>query len=175
MAQTADVMKAELEKLRSDLYAAFQTAEYRGTASGATTGAQSADAAAVQELTVEIDRLVQHMETIDKQMAEVCNLTYPGSSHYGNMHLCVLVDSFGCIPLCSGHVPRKTRCVPEPVTLVPWQGGGQWVRKPRVLYYVLLLHLSQLLLLLHRASLRPSHFCQMEPNSTTTKQQLSLI
>lgn len=67
MAQTADVMKAELEKLRSDLYAAFQTAEQRGPG----YNPQNADAAAVKELVVEVERLVQHMDNIDKQMAEV--------------------------------------------------------------------------------------------------------
>jgi hypothetical protein len=74
MAQTADVMKAELNKLRSDLYAAFQTAEHREQGNYRVNGAQSADAGAVKELVVEIERLVQHMENIDKQMAEVCLL-----------------------------------------------------------------------------------------------------
>lgn len=67
MAQTADVMRSELEKLRSDLYVAFQTAEHRRTSSSP----QNADAAAVKELVVEVERLVQHMDNIDKQMAEV--------------------------------------------------------------------------------------------------------
>lgn len=75
MAQTADVMKTELEKLRSDLYAAFQTAEHRGPgSSNPLGGAQSADTAAVKELGVEIERLVQHLENMDKQMAEVRHL-----------------------------------------------------------------------------------------------------
>lgn len=74
MAQTADVMKSELEKLRNDLYAAFQTGERYETGSNPPGDTQSADAAAVKGLVVEVERLVQQMENIDIQMAEVRHL-----------------------------------------------------------------------------------------------------
>jgi hypothetical protein len=74
MSQTADVMKSELNKLRSDLCAAFQTPGNQDQDGSSLGAAQNAAAAAVKELVVEIERLVQHMENIDKQMAEVWHL-----------------------------------------------------------------------------------------------------
>jgi RNA polymerase-binding transcription factor DksA len=71
MAQTADVMKAELNKLRTDLYDAFQSTGQASQAPNSRTP-ENADEAAVKELTAEIERLVQHIQSIDKQLQEVC-------------------------------------------------------------------------------------------------------
>lgn len=69
MGQTADVMRGELEKLRSDMHAAMQSTGH--VPGKGTTGNLGAEAQAADRLSQEIDRLVQHMETIDKQLAEV--------------------------------------------------------------------------------------------------------
>lgn len=70
MGQTADVMRAELEKLRGDMHAAMQSTGHVPGKRG-TTGNLSAESEAADSLSQEIERLVQHMDTIDKQLAEV--------------------------------------------------------------------------------------------------------
>lgn len=70
MGQTADVMRGELEKLRSDMHAAMQSTGHVPGKPG-TTGNLGAESQAAESLSQEIERLIQHMESIDKQLAEV--------------------------------------------------------------------------------------------------------
>lgn len=72
MGQTADVMRGELEKLRSDMHAAMQSTGH--VPGKGTPGNLSAESQAAESLSQEIDRLIRHMETIDKQLAEVPSL-----------------------------------------------------------------------------------------------------
>eukprot|EP00892_Ulva_mutabilis_P006932 jgi/Ulvmu1/4610/UM002_0339.1 len=79
MGQTADVMRGELETLRGNMHAAMQSTGHVPGKPG-TTGNLSAESEAAVSLSQEIARLVQHMETIDKQLAE-CRSLYSSAQH----------------------------------------------------------------------------------------------
>lgn len=88
MGQTADVMRGELEKLRSDMHAAMQSTGH--VPGKGPTGNLSAESQAAESLNQEIGRLVKHMGTIDKQLAEVSDL-------FAYIKLCL---SASCCQIC---------------------------------------------------------------------------